>query len=93
MRLTRNQLIAVRRSESERNDLTTNHSFNDDSVSTPSSGKLLEGEESSLVDVLAMAISRVKISEPKRSRVCSPARQIEQECTSNIKVNHLCTAF
>ncbi|XP_019168973.1 PREDICTED: serine/threonine-protein kinase PEPKR2-like [Ipomoea nil] len=94
VRLTRNQLIAVHGSESERNNLTIKNSFNDDSVSTPSSGNLLEGEEeSSLVDVLAMAISRVKISEPKRSRLCSPARQIEQECSSNIKVNHLCTAF
>nr|GMD02820.1 serine/threonine-protein kinase PEPKR2-like [Ipomoea batatas] len=91
--VNKDQLIAVHGSESERNSLTANRSFNDDSVSTPPSGKLLEGEESSLVDVLAMAISRVKISEPKRSRLCSPARQIEQECTSNIKVNHLCTAF
>ncbi|KAH0460587.1 hypothetical protein IEQ34_011250 [Dendrobium chrysotoxum] len=44
------------------------------------------------VDALAAAISRVRISEPKRSRLCVPAGQIPQECSSNIKAN-LCTAF
>ncbi|KAL8526830.1 hypothetical protein ACS0TY_015894 [Phlomoides rotata] len=38
-----------------------------------------------LVDVLAVVISRVRISEPKRSRICSPARPIQQECSSNLK--------
>lgn len=44
------------------------------------------------VDALAAAISRVRISEPKRSRLCVPASQIPQECSSNMKAN-LCTAF
>ncbi|XP_020580996.1 serine/threonine-protein kinase PEPKR2 [Phalaenopsis equestris] len=45
------------------------------------------------VDALAAAISRVRISEPKRSRLCVPASQIPQECSSNMKANNLCTAF
>ncbi|XP_051132844.1 serine/threonine-protein kinase PEPKR2-like [Andrographis paniculata] len=49
-----------------------------------------EEEDSGLVDVLAVAISRVKISEPKRTRICSPSRQ---ECSSNLKTSNLCTAF
>lgn len=44
------------------------------------------------VDALTAAISRVRISEPKRSRLCVPASQIPQECSSNIKAN-LCKAF
>lgn len=45
------------------------------------------------VDALTAAISRVRISEPKRSRLCVPAGQIPQECSSNMKANNLCTAF
>ncbi|KAG0489421.1 hypothetical protein HPP92_008232 [Vanilla planifolia] len=44
------------------------------------------------VDALVAAISRVRISEPKRSRLCVPASQIPEECSSNMKTN-LCTAF
>lgn len=46
-----------------------------------------------LVDALAVAISHVKISEPKRSTLCSPNSPIQQQYSSNIKVNNLCTAF
>ncbi|CAN1181648.1 Serine/threonine-protein kinase PEPKR2 [Linum perenne] len=53
-----------------------------------------EGEECDFVDALAVAISQVKISEPKRSRLCSPATPIEQQCSANITVNStLCKAF
>ncbi|KAK1554307.1 hypothetical protein Q3G72_010480 [Acer saccharum] len=45
------------------------------------------------VDVLAVAISNVRISEPKRSRVCSPNGPIEQQCSSNLTANNLCRAF
>ncbi|PKA56124.1 Serine/threonine-protein kinase PEPKR2 [Apostasia shenzhenica] len=52
-----------------------------------------EQEESSgFVDALAAAISKVRISEPKRTRICGPVAQIPQECSSNMKAN-LCTAF
>lgn len=49
--------------------------------------KNTEDDDSDLVDVLAMAISRVTISEHKRSRL------IQQECSSNMTINNLCTAF
>ncbi|KAJ8491356.1 hypothetical protein OPV22_013077 [Ensete ventricosum] len=49
-------------------------------------------DDSSFVDALAVAISRVTISESKPSRFCSPAPPIEPECSSNMKAN-LCTAF
>lgn len=61
--------------------------------SSRNSGKRPADKSNDLVDVLAEAISRVRISEPKRSRLCSPANPIEQECSSNIKVNSLCAAF
>lgn len=58
-----------------------------------SSQKSEEADDSTgLVDVLAAAISRVRISEPKRTRLCVPASPIQQECSSNMKTN-LCTAF
>ena len=49
-------------------------------------------DECGLVDALTTAITRIRISEPKRSRLCSPAITIQQECSSNLK-NNLCTAF
>ncbi|RCV12077.1 hypothetical protein SETIT_2G239800v2 [Setaria italica] len=49
-----------------------------------------EQDECGIVDALTAAITRVRISEPKRSRLCSPA--LQQECSSNLKSN-LCTAF
>ncbi|KAJ6411895.1 hypothetical protein OIU84_005043 [Salix udensis] len=48
-----------------------------------------EQDECGLVDALAVAISHVKISEPKRSRLCGPTGPIEQQCSSN----NLCRAF
>ncbi|CAI0463803.1 unnamed protein product [Linum tenue] len=52
-----------------------------------------EDEECEFVDALAVAISHVKISEPKRSRLCSPTSPIEEQCSANISVSTLCRAF
>ncbi|KAL8060933.1 hypothetical protein ABFX02_02G055900 [Erythranthe guttata] len=52
-----------------------------------------EEEDGGLVDVLAVAISRVRISEPKRSRICSPSRTVQSDCSSNLTTSNLCTAF
>ncbi|XP_052189172.1 serine/threonine-protein kinase PEPKR2 [Diospyros lotus] len=52
-----------------------------------------EEEDGDLVDALAVAISHVRISEPKRSRLCSPTNPIREQCSSNMKANNLCKAF
>ncbi|KAG2319959.1 hypothetical protein Bca52824_013172 [Brassica carinata] len=54
-----------------------------------------EEDESGVVDVLVVAISNVRISEPKRSRVYSPTNNsIEQQHSSNLTTaNTLCRAF
>lgn len=57
------------------------------------SSKSEEQDECDLVDVLAEAISNVRISEPKRSRLCGPTGPIEQQCSSNMTANNLCRAF
>ncbi|KAK4276853.1 hypothetical protein QN277_014957 [Acacia crassicarpa] len=46
-----------------------------------------------LIDVLASAISHVRISEPKRSRLCGPTGPMDQQGSSNMKANNLCKAF
>lgn len=84
--LTSRQLTEMLEVESERN---VNDSFNDNStLMFPP-----EDEDCYMVDVLALAISRVRISEPKRSRICSPTNPVKQEHSSNIKITSLCTAF
>ncbi|KAK9077153.1 hypothetical protein SSX86_005489 [Deinandra increscens subsp. villosa] len=50
-------------------------------------------EDCCMVDVLALAISRVRISGPKRSRIFSPSNPVQQEHSSNITMTSLCTAF
>ncbi|KAJ6843486.1 serine/threonine-protein kinase PEPKR2 [Iris pallida] len=62
--------------------------------SSPCSSRRASGEQDDcdFVDALASAISRVKISGPKRSRLCSPVHPVQQQCSSNMKSN-LCTAF
>jgi len=67
------------------------HKSECDSVSDASQ-RSEDQDECGIVDALAAAITRVRISEPKRSRLCSPAITIQQECSSNLK-NNLCTAF
>lgn len=64
------------------------------STSDCSSCKSEEQDESGFVDVLAVAMTNVRISEPKRSRVCSPTSPIvEQQHSSNLRANSLCRAF
>ncbi|XP_057976951.1 serine/threonine-protein kinase PEPKR2-like [Malania oleifera] len=93
-RLT-SQLTFLPRAESERKRIIASGALNDDSSPILSSDSSIQWSEDdcSLVDALAVAISRVRISEPKRSRLCDPANSIQQECSSNMKVNNLCTAF
>ena len=45
-----------------------------------------------LIDALANAISHVRISEPKRSKLWCPTSPIDQQGSSNMKAN-LCKAF
>uniref|UniRef100_A0A5B6YS20 Protein kinase domain-containing protein n=1 Tax=Davidia involucrata TaxID=16924 RepID=A0A5B6YS20_DAVIN len=52
-----------------------------------------EQDDCGLVDVLAVAISNVRISEPKKSRLCGPTSPIREQCSSNLKANNLCKAF
>ncbi|CAN0888511.1 Serine/threonine-protein kinase PEPKR2 [Linum grandiflorum] len=62
-----------------------------DSLNRKSEVEDAEEEECEfVVDALAVAMSQVKISEPKRSRLCSPARPIEQQCSAS---STLCRAF
>ncbi|CAA7395791.1 unnamed protein product [Spirodela intermedia] len=63
-----------------------------DGSSASSSGSSDEAEDHGLVDVLAVALSHVRISEPKRSRLCVPGSPVRQEYSSNLKAN-LCAAF
>ncbi|KAI4388710.1 hypothetical protein MLD38_001015 [Melastoma candidum] len=51
-----------------------------------------ETDECGYVDALSVAISQVRISEPKRTRLCSPTGPIEQQCSSNLRSNTLCKA-
>ncbi|GMH03025.1 hypothetical protein Nepgr_004864 [Nepenthes gracilis] len=90
------QLSAVESvSESESDQVaTTPLSVSDNLVHvlSSSSSAPFKEQESGLVDALAVAISCMNISEPKRMRLCSPTISIPQECSSNLKAN-LCTAF
>ncbi|GMP38918.1 hypothetical protein CsSME_00009982 [Camellia sinensis var. sinensis] len=95
-KLTSRKLTARHAVESERNKVVTSSSLSDDSMlafSSNNSTKKTEDDNYGFVDALAMEISRMRISEPKRSRLCVPGSPIQQECPSNIKVNNLCTAF
>ncbi|XP_050212702.1 serine/threonine-protein kinase PEPKR2 [Mercurialis annua] len=65
---------------------------NNNSLSDSLSSKSEEQDECGFVDALAVAISNVKISEPKRSRLCGP-NPIEQQHSSNLTANNLCRAF
>lgn len=98
MRSTSRQQASIHGTESERKRLVSSNSLSDDSssslASVGGSNEVVDREDSGLVDVLAGAISRVRISEPKRSRICSsPSRTIQTECPSNLKTSNLCTAF
>ncbi|KAJ0935156.1 putative protein kinase CAMK-CDPK family [Helianthus annuus] len=87
MTLTSQQLADMIEVESERSI----NSF--DENSPPMSPQdITEDEDCHMVDVLALAISRVRISGPKRSRIFSPANAVQQE-RSSITMKSLCTAF
>ncbi|KAL1544361.1 serine/threonine-protein kinase PEPKR2-like [Salvia divinorum] len=88
VRLTSRQLTGAHGPESEGKRNVYEDSLSDDSTPTLASSCWCEEEEDGgLVDILAVAISRVRISEPKRSRICSPSRPIQQECSSNLKAS------
>ncbi|KAJ0604862.1 putative protein kinase CAMK-CDPK family [Helianthus annuus] len=81
-------------------ELTRKLTINGDSVinrSSPTSRSLShdnseEQDDSGLVDALAVAISNVRISEPKRSRLCVPTSPIREQRSSNVTTNNLCKA-
>lgn len=50
-----------------------------------------EQDDTGLVDALAVAISHVRISEPKRSRLCVPTSPIREQCSS-VSTSNLCKA-
>ena len=94
--LTSQQLTVSPGLVSERSKIIPSGFLNDDSflfLSSDSSSTRSEVQDCVLVDALTVAISRVRISKPKRSRLCGPTGPVQQECSSNIKVNNLCTAF
>ncbi|GAB4838415.1 hypothetical protein Ancab_027950 [Ancistrocladus abbreviatus] len=93
-RMTSPLLTAESRSESESNQKVDGGLLSDDSGLVLTLGSLCQSEEqdSEFVDALAVAISRINISEPKRMRLCHPTSSISQDCSSNLKAN-LCTAF
>ncbi|KAJ8762502.1 hypothetical protein K2173_007941 [Erythroxylum novogranatense] len=63
-----------------------------ESLADSLSCKSEEQDESGLVDALAVAISHVKISETKRSRLCGPTGPLEQQRSSNLTSTNLCRA-
>ncbi|XP_051144383.1 serine/threonine-protein kinase PEPKR2-like [Andrographis paniculata] len=95
LHLTSMQLSCFCGLHSERKKISCG-SLSDDSCQTlafaHSAGGVVE-EDDGLIDMLAVAISRVCISAPKRSRICSPPQPTQQECSSNLKTSNLCTAF
>ncbi|KAI4337643.1 hypothetical protein L6164_016030 [Bauhinia variegata] len=62
-------------------------------VSSSESCNSEDQDECVLIDALATAISHVRISEPKRSRLCGPTGPLEQQGSSNMTPNNLCKAF
>ncbi|XP_022763668.1 serine/threonine-protein kinase PEPKR2-like isoform X2 [Durio zibethinus] len=95
-RLTSQQLTVSPGVVSKRRKIIPSGFLNDDSfqfLSSDSSSTRPEVQDSVLVDALTVSISRVRISEPKRTRLCGPTGPVQQECSSNIKGNNLCTAF
>lgn len=87
--LTTQLLTDVLEMEYER---TINTSFDDNSTSM-FPNDIEEDEDCCMVDMLALAISRVRISEPKRSRICGPNDPVQQEHSANINIKSLCAAF
>ncbi|KAK7275814.1 hypothetical protein RIF29_16938 [Crotalaria pallida] len=61
-------------------------------VSSSESCNSEDQDDCVLIDALATAISHVRISEPKRSKLWGPSSPIDQQGSSNMKAN-LCKAF
>jgi len=61
-------------------------------LSSSDSCKSEDQDDFGLVDALATAISHVRISGPKRSKLCGTG-PIEQQGSSNMTANNLCKAF
>lgn len=80
------------------NSILTEHgedeSFSGDLLSPPKQPEydIQAAGKYDLVDALASAISRIRLSEPKRSRLCTTTYPVPQQCSSNLK-SSLCTAF
>lgn len=80
------------------NSILTEHgedeSFSGDLLSRPKQPEydIQAAGKYDLVDALASAISRIRLSEPKRSRLCTTTYPVPQQCSSNLK-SSLCTAF
>ncbi|XAR48525.1 Non-specific serine/threonine protein kinase [Bertholletia excelsa] len=91
------QLIAAASTLEQDEGRIAHVSFGESGNEASSSGNLgkksEEQDECGLVDALAVAISHVRISEPKRSRLCGPTSPIREQCSSNLKANNLCKAF
>ncbi|KAL9312702.1 hypothetical protein ACSQ67_018154 [Phaseolus vulgaris] len=85
------QLVAVPEPGLGGNRMIDNYSLSEGSFSESCTSD--DQDECVLIDVLASAISHVRISEPKRSRVCGPTGPIVQQGSSNMKPNNLCKAF
>lgn len=83
------------RSLMEKTDLNRTDIENKTTSDSFSNAEEVEEDESGVVDVLVVAISNVRISEPKRIRVYSPTNNpIEQQHSSNLTAtNTLCRAF
>lgn len=96
VKLSSQKLTTIPGVESEMNKLMASSFLCDYSSLNLSSDTLSgrsEEQDCGLIDALAVAISNVRISEPKRSTLCSPNSPIQQQYSSNMKVNNLCTAF
>ncbi|KAL4614896.1 hypothetical protein ACB092_07G085900 [Castanea dentata] len=96
VKLSSRKLTTIPGVESEMNNLMASSFLFDYSslnLSSDGLGGRSEEQDCGLVDALAVAISHVRISEPKRSTLCSPNSPIQQQYSSNMKVNNLCTAF
>ncbi|KAJ6370294.1 hypothetical protein OIU76_028547 [Salix suchowensis] len=94
--LTSQQLTLATGLELDRFKITASGFLNDDCslvLSSNGSRSRVEQHDCGLIDALTVAISRVRISEPQRSRLCWPTSPIQQEFSSNSKINNLCTAF
>lgn len=89
-------LVSASISRPEPDMITSGHITSDDSTIAADrhSSDSIEQDDSNLVDALSVAVSHVRISEPKRTRLCGgPKSPIREQCSSNMKPNNLCKAF